>query len=82
MNTIQVMGALFISAGTIELGEMRHAEIEENDAMTIVRIIQDEPDGTRRLAGFNITCDEDKEGNEAYDLGAMLTMQIERDFAR
>ncbi len=82
MNTIQVMGALFISAGTIELGETRHAEIEENDAMTIVRIIQDEPDGTRRLAGFNITCDEDKEGNEAYDLGAMLTMQIERDFAR
>ncbi len=82
MNTIQVMGALFISAGTIELGETRHTEVEENDMMTVIRIFQDEPDGTKRLAGFNITCDKDVEGNEAYDLGAMLTMQIERDFAR
>lgn len=33
----------------------------------------------RRLVGFNIVCDEDEAGSEAYDVGAMLTLRIERD---
>lgn len=76
MNTIEVDGALFISAGTIELDESRQVEVEEGDERTIVRIWEDAPDGERRLVGFNITCDVDEPGGDAYDLGAMMAMRI------
>ena len=79
MNTIGVRGILFISAGTIDLSGNRYTELHETDDMTLIRIYEDGADGVKRLVGFNLTCDKDEEGGDAYDLGAMLTMQIEQD---
>lgn len=78
MNTISVRDTLFISAGTIQLDDDSHVEVEEGDAMTVVRIFKGDGDA-RRLVGFNITCDVDEPGGDAYDLGAMLTMRIRED---
>ncbi len=75
MNTISVRDTLFISAGTIQLTDNSHVEVEDGDTMTVVRIFEGEGD-TRRLVGFNITCDVDEPGGDAYDLGAMLTMRL------
>ena len=77
-NTIAVNGTLFISAGTMELSDGRWTEVREQDDMTVVCVYEPGVDGGRRLVGFNITCDHDDEGSEAFDLGAMLTMRIER----
>lgn len=87
-NTIAVDGTLFISAGTIELNDARSVEVREDDDMTVVYIFQNEGEkgegesgrarSGRRLVGFNITCDRDEPGSKAYDIGAMLTMRIER----
>ena len=92
-NTIAVNGTLFISAGTIELTDDRWVEVRETDDTTVVYIFED-ADGasargeggatsaSRRLVGFNLTCDEDVAGSVAYDTGAMLTMRIEQDCRR
>lgn len=82
MNTICVRETLFISAGTIMLDDNSRVEMEVDDAMTIVRIFETSPDDTERLVGFNIACDTDEPGGDAYDLGAMLTMRIREDCAR
>ena len=82
MNTICVRETLFISAGTITLDDNSRVETEVDDAMTIVRIFETSPDDTERLVGFNIACDTDEPGGDAYDLGAMLTMRIREDCAR
>ena len=79
MNTIGVRGILFISAGTIEITDKRYTEVEEKEDMTIIRIFERRDDGSNRLVGFNIACDHDEEGSDAYDIGAMLTMRIEQD---
>lgn len=77
-NTIAVNGTLFISAGTMEITDDRWTEIREDDKMTVVYVFERKGDGPRRLVGFNITCDEDVEGDTAYDTGAMLTLKIEK----
>ncbi|WP_172134986.1 NAD(P)/FAD-dependent oxidoreductase [Adlercreutzia sp. ZJ473] len=76
-NTIAVSGTLFISAGSVEMGEGRRAEILEDGDMTVVYVYEDAGDGGERLVGFNVTCDEDVAGSRAYDTGAMLTLRIE-----
>ncbi|MDO4182058.1 MAG: NAD(P)/FAD-dependent oxidoreductase [Coriobacteriia bacterium] len=81
-NTIAVNGTLFISAGTMDVTENRTVDVRETDDMTVVYVFETAADGTRRLAGFNLTCDTDEEGSVAYDTGAMLTMRIESAFAR
>lgn len=78
MNTITVRDTLFISAGTIQLTDSSRVETEVGDTMTVVRIFEDDDDASR-LVGFNITCDVDEPGGDAYDLGAMLTMRIRED---
>jgi len=78
-NTIAVKGTLFISAGTMEVTTTRRVEVQEDDEMTVVYIFEDKPDGTQRLVGFNLVCDEDESGSKAYDTGAMLTLRIEKD---
>ena len=77
-NTIAVNGTLFISAGTMELGEGRHVEIRETDDMTVAVIFQAEDGKPDRIVGFNLTCDHDEPGGVAYDTGAMLTLRIEK----
>jgi len=77
-NTIAVNGTLFISAGTMEITDDRWVQVREDDKMTVVYVFEKVGDGARRLVGFNITCDEDVEGDIAYDTGAMLTLKIER----
>ncbi len=84
-NTIAVNGTLFISAGTV-LPEPGHegeleSEVQTTDDMTVVRVYKGEGKN-RKLVGFNIVCDYDQEGSPAYDLGAMLTLRIEREHAR
>ena len=81
MNTICVRETLFISAGTIMLDDNSRVETEVDDTMTVVRIFEGDGD-TRRLIGFNIACDVDEPGGDAYDLGAMLTMRIREDCSR
>ncbi len=81
MNTISVRDTLFISAGTIQLTDNSHVEAEDDDAMTVVRIFEGEGD-KQRLIGFNITCDVDEPGGDAYDLGAMLALRIREDCSR
>lgn len=91
-NTIAVMDTLFISGGTMELGEHRYTTIRENDDMIVVyvwdRSAADEAAARGanaeavaaiepQLVGFNITADHDEEGGLAYDTGAMLTLRIE-----
>ncbi|WP_165172933.1 NAD(P)/FAD-dependent oxidoreductase [Adlercreutzia sp. ZJ242] len=76
-NTIAVSGTLFISAGSVEVGEGRRAEVREDGDMTVVYVYEDAGDGEERLVGFNVTCDEDVAGSRAYDTGAMLTLRIE-----
>lgn len=78
-NTIAVDGTLFISGGSVELGEGRSVEIRETADMTVA-LVFDESNGKRRLVGFNVTCDVDEPGGLAYDTGAMLHMRIEREF--
>lgn len=81
MNTITVRGTLFISAGTIQLTDSSRVETEVSDTMTVVRIFEGEDDA-RRLVGFNITCDVDEPGGDAYDLGAMLAMRVRENCTR
>lgn len=81
MNTITVRDTLFISAGTIQLTDSSRVETEVGDTMTVVRIFEDDGDASR-LVGFNITCDVDEPGGDAYDLGAMLTMRVRDDCTR
>ena len=76
-NTIAVNGTLFISAGTMEVTPDRRVDLAETDDMTVLRIFEANPDGTERLVGFNLCCDHDEPGSEAYDIGAMLTLRIE-----
>ena len=45
--------------------------------LTIASIIERGEGGASRLVGFSLTCDEDEAGSEAYDTGAMMTLQIE-----
>ena len=78
-NTIVVRDTLFISAGTLELGENRHIESREIGDTLIMTVIEEDERGKRFLVGFNIACDHDEHGGIAYDLGAMLTMRIEQD---
>ena len=80
-NTIAVNGTLFISAGTMDL-EGRRVEVKQTDEMTVVYVFEDAPDGSQRLAGFNLVSDVDEPGGNAYDTGAMLTLRIESAFAR
>ena len=75
-NTIAVNGTLFISAGTIELTPERRVEVRETGDATIVYVFEGDGAG-ERLVGFNLTCDHDEEGGEAYDAGAMLSLRIE-----
>lgn len=82
MNTIGVRGILFISAGTIDLSGNRYTEISETEDTTLIHIYEDGEDGVKRLVGFNLACDKDEEGSEAYEIGAMLTMRIEKDCTR
>ena len=77
-NTIAVNGTLFISAGTMEVTPQRQVEVQEDGEMTIVRIFEEEADGEERLVGFNIVCDADEPGGKAYDLGAMMSLRIEK----
>ena len=77
-NTICVRDTLFISAGTMEITDNRYVETREDDDMIVMYIFQREEDGSRRLVGFNLTCDNDEAGGKAYDTGAMLTLQIEK----
>ena len=72
-NTIVVGDLLFISAGTIELGESRRVEVRETDDMLVVLILEGE-----RLVGFNLVCDRPEARRDAYDAGGMLTLRIER----
>lgn len=77
-NTIAVNGTLFISAGTMEVAPQRRVELQEGDSMTVVRIYEECADGQERFVGFNIASDVDEPGGEAYDLGAMMSLRIER----
>lgn len=77
-NTIAVNGTLFISAGTIEVNENRRVVIDKSDDMTIARIFEQTPGASERLVGFNLACDHDEPGGLAYDIGAMLTLRIEK----
>ena len=77
-NTIAVKGTLFISAGTMEVTAGRRVEVKEDNEMTVVKIVEDLADGTKRLVGFNLVCDKDEAGGKAYDTGAMLTLCIEK----
>ncbi len=72
-NTIVVGDLLFISAGTIELGETRRVEVRENEDMLVAYLYE----GTR-LVGFNLVCDKPEARSVAYDTGGMLTIRIER----
>lgn len=78
-NTIAVDGTLFISGGSVELGEGRSVEFRETTDMTVACVF-DESAGKRKLVGFNVACDVDEPGGLAYDTGAMLHMRIEREF--
>lgn len=81
-NTITVNDTLFLSAGTIVVDETRYVTVENDDAMTIVRVFEDTPHAQGLLVGFNIACDFDEPGGDAYDLAAMMTMQIREDNAK
>ena len=77
-NTIAVNGTLFISAGTMELTDNRRVEIRETEDMTLAVIYEQSETQGERIVGFNLTCDHDEPGGEAYDIGAMLTLRIEK----
>lgn len=79
-NTIEVDGCLFISAGSIQLDDSCEVEIEEDDLMTVIKIFQNMRSG-KRLIGFNITCDQDVPGGDAYDIGAMLSLRMKKELA-
>jgi NAD(P)H-nitrite reductase large subunit len=81
MNTITMRGTLFISAGTIEINEKRHVEVEETADTTIVYLYEETGNGSQ-LVGFNLVCDTDDEEGVAYEIGAMLTMRVESDAIR
>ncbi len=72
-NTIVVGDLLFISAGTIEITDVRRVEVRERDDMLVVYIYEGE-----RLVGFNLVCDNSEARSVAYDTGGMLTIRIER----
>lgn len=81
-NTIAVDGILFVSGGTIDLSGDKRVESFEDENMTFVCIF----DPNRRndlgdpcIVGFNLACDTDVAGGDAYDIGAMLTMRVEAD---
>ena len=76
-NTIAVNGTLFISAGATEVTENREVLLRRKPHLTIASIIERGEGGASRLVGFSLTCDEDEAGGEAYDTGAMMTLQIE-----
>ncbi|MGI6216601.1 MAG: NAD(P)/FAD-dependent oxidoreductase [Coriobacteriales bacterium] len=77
MNTIAVKDTLFISGGTMEVTDNRHVEVRETEDMTVVYVYEDKPDGGEKLVGFNVTCDHDEAGGDAYDTGAMLMLRLE-----
>ena len=77
-NTIAVNGTLFISAGAMEITPARHVEVKETEDMTVAYVFEEREGAGERLVGFNLTCDTDEPGGRAYDVGAMLTMRIER----
>ena len=77
-NTIAVNGTLFISAGTMELTDGRRVEIRETEDMTLAVIYEQSEAQGERIVGFNLACDHDEPGGEAYDIGAMLTLRIEK----
>ncbi|MCL1846503.1 MAG: NAD(P)/FAD-dependent oxidoreductase [Coriobacteriia bacterium] len=77
-NTIAVKDTLFNSAGTMEVTSRRYVREYEDDDMLILSIFQEEADGTMRLVGFNLVCNEDIPGSKAYETGAMLTQRIKR----
>lgn len=84
-NTIAVNGTLFISAGTIELTPNRFTEVRSTDDTTVVYVFeqaQAPSGGDRKLVGFNLVCDHDEPGGDAYDIGAMLMLRIEKDCRR
>ncbi len=78
-NTIAVKDTLFISAGTMQLNDNRRVEIKETDDMTLAVIYENVPGQSERIVGFNLTCDHDNPGGDAYDIGAMITLRIEKD---
>ena len=76
-NTVAVNGTLFISAGATEVTGTREILLRRKPHLTIASIIERGESGAIRLVGFSLTCDEDEAGGEAYDTGAMMTLQIE-----
>ncbi len=72
-NTINVGDLLFISAGTIEVGEGRHVELRDTEDMMVVYVWEGS-----RLVGFNVVCENPEFHSVAYDTGAMLTLRIEK----
>ncbi|MDO4503493.1 MAG: FAD/NAD(P)-binding oxidoreductase, partial [Coriobacteriia bacterium] len=58
-NTIEVMDLLFNSAGTMQVGETEQVEVRESDGMLVVYVYTTagEPEGSRRLVGFNLVAD-------------------------
>ena len=79
-NTIQVRDLLFTSAGTMLQDENTELDVTETDEMTTALLYRDIPGRGKTLVGFNIVEDASKEGDKAFDLGAMLTMRIEASF--
>lgn len=77
-NTIAVNGTLFISAGTMEVADERRVDIRETEDMTVATIYEQVGGQDERIVGFNLACDHDEPGGVAYDIGAMLTLRIEK----
>ena len=46
--------------------------------MTLAVIYEQSKAQGERIVGFNLACDHDEPGGEAYDIGAMLTLRIEK----
>lgn len=84
-NTIAVDGMLFISGGTIDLQDGKTVNMIADENMTLMCIFdpsRKNVDGKNCLVGFNLACDTDEAGGNAYDFGAMLSMRIEKDCAK
>ena len=78
MNSIAVKDTLFLSAGITMLTDRHFYRVREGDTMTVIYIYEKGVDGeSDRLVGFNLTCDQNEPGGDAYDIGAMLTLRIE-----
>lgn len=84
-NTIAVDGMLFISGGTIDLRNGKTVNMIADENMTLMCIFdpsRKNEEGEKCLVGFNLACDTDEAGIKAYDIGAMLSMRIEKDCKR